>query len=186
MPATIACAVFADDIILVALGPKWVGASTIFRLLAPTILVFGIINPLAWLLQASGLQERSLKIALVLSPLVICSYLIGLSYGPNGVALAFSTVMILWMVPHIYWSLHGTTISVRELLSAAGQPLLSGAIAAIAAVAVVHFTDPMSSHILRLTLGGTVMLAVYAFALLFVLKQSTFYFGLVRALKGAS
>jgi PST family polysaccharide transporter len=186
MPATIACAVFADDIVHVALGPKWAEASTIFRLLAPTILVFGIINPLAWLLQASGRQDRSLKIALVLSPLVICSYLVGLPYGPAGVAFAFSTAMILWMVPHVYWSLHGTTISVRELLSAAGRPLLSGAIAAVAAASIVFFTAPMSSPILRLALGGGVMLAVYAFSLLFVMKQSTFYFGLVRALKGAS
>ena len=116
LPATIACAVFADDIILVTLGPKWTEASTIFRLLAPTILVFGMINPLAWLLKSVGLQARSLKIALVLAPLVICSYLVGLPYGPSGVALAFSTAMVLSMLPLICWCLHGTSISVRELL----------------------------------------------------------------------
>ena len=82
-PATIACAVFADDIVLVMLGPQWTGASTIFRLLAPTILVFGMINPTAWLLQSIGLQERSLKIALVLSPLVVCSYLVGSALWPE-------------------------------------------------------------------------------------------------------
>ena len=186
LPATIACAVFADDIILVTLGPKWTEASTIFRLLAPTILVFGMINPLSWLLLSLGLQERSLKIALVLAPVIICSYLVGLPYGPSGVALAFSTAMVLWLVPHICWCLHGTTISVRELLSAAGRALLSGAVAAIAAASVQHFATPVSSAILRLALGGTVMLAVYILALLFVMKQSTFYFGLLRALKGAS
>jgi O-antigen/teichoic acid export membrane protein len=185
LPATIACAVFADDIILVTLGPKWTEASTIFRLLAPTILVFGMINPLGWLLQSVGLQERSLKIGLVLSPLVICSYLVGLPYGPSGVALAFSTAMVLWLVPHLCWCLHGTTISVRELLSAASRALLAGAVAAIAAASVQHFATPVSSAILRLALGGTVMLAVYAFVLLFVMKQSIFYFGLLRTLKGA-
>ena len=127
-----------------------------------------------------------MKIALVLAPLVICSYLVGLPYGPSGVALAFSTTMVLWLVPHICWCLHGTTISVRELLSAAGRALLSGAVAAIAAASVQHFAAPVSSPILRLALGGTVMLAVYVFALLFVMKQSKFYFGLLRALKGAS
>ena len=186
LPATIACAVFADDIILVTLGPKWTEASTIFRLLAPTILVFGMINPLGWLLSSVGLQERSLKIALVLAPLVICSYLVGLPYGPSGVALAFSTAMVLSMLPLICWCLHGTTISVRELLSAPGRALLSGAAAAIVAVSVQHFATPVSSAILRLALGGTVMLAVYILVLLFVMRESTFYFGLLRALKGAS
>ena len=87
LPTTIFCAVLADDIILVVLGPKWREAASIFRLLAPTILVFGIINPLGWLLQSIGLQERSLKIAFVIAPLVCFAYLIGIPYGPNGVAL---------------------------------------------------------------------------------------------------
>jgi PST family polysaccharide transporter len=186
LPATIACAVFADDIILVILGPKWTEASTIFRLLAPTILIYGMINPLSWLLWAVGLQERSLKVGLVLAPVVICSYLVGLPYGPSGVALAFSTAMVLWSVPHLYWCLHGTTISVHEVLSVAGRVLLSGAIAALAAMSVQNLAAPISSAILRLVLGGTVMLAVYVFALLFVMKQSMLYFGLLRTLRGAS
>ena len=57
-------------------------------------LVFSIINPTGWLFQSIGLQERSLKIGLVLSPLVICSYFVGLPYGPSGVALASSTIMV--------------------------------------------------------------------------------------------
>ena len=186
LPATIACAVFADDIILVALGPKWTEASTIFRLLAPTILVFSIINPTGWLLQSIGLQERSLKIALVLSPLVICSYFVGLPYGPSGVALAFSTTMVLWLVPHIYWTLHGTNISVREFASAAGRALLAGTIAAMAAAIVQHYATPIPSPLLRLALGGTVMMGVYVFLLLFVMKQREFYFDLLRELRRAS
>jgi PST family polysaccharide transporter len=186
LPATIACAVFADDIILVTLGPKWTEASTIFRLLAPTILVFSIINPIGWLLPSIGLQERSLKIAFVLSPLVICSYFVGLPYGPSGVALAFSTTMVLWAVPHIWWTLHGTMISVRELLSTAGQALIAGTVAGIAAAIAQHFATPIPSAVLRLALGGTVMLGVYVFALLFVMKQSIFYSDLLRGLTHAS
>src|SRR4029077_10195374 len=40
LPITIACALFADDIILAILGPKWKEAVVLFRFLAPTILVF--------------------------------------------------------------------------------------------------------------------------------------------------
>lgn len=52
LPLTFVCALFADDIVLVCLGPKWMAAAVIFRLLAPTILVFAIVNPLGWLLPA--------------------------------------------------------------------------------------------------------------------------------------
>ena len=102
LPATIACAVFADDIVLVMLGPKWTEAATIFRLLAPTILVFGMINPTAWLLQSIGTAGAKLENR---AGLVAAGHLLvprGLPYGPNGVALAFSTMMVLWLVPHLY------------------------------------------------------------------------------------
>jgi PST family polysaccharide transporter len=186
LPATIACAVFADDIILITLGSKWTQAATIFRLLAPTVLVYGMINPLSWLLWAVGLQERSLQVALVLAPVVICSYLVGLPYGPNGVALAFSSAMVLWFIPHLLWCLRGTTISVHEILSVAGRVLLCAAVAALAAVSMQDLLTPSSSALARLAWGGTVMFAVYAFALLFVMKQRLFYFSLLRTLRGAS
>ena len=121
---------FADDIILVVLGPKWKDAAVIFRLLTPTILIFGIINPMAWLLYSIGLQVRSLKIALVIAPLVITAYILGLPYGPSGVAFAYSAAMTLWVVPHIVWCLHGTMISPWDLFLAAGRPFLAGIVAA--------------------------------------------------------
>ncbi len=185
LPATIACAVFADDMVHVMLGPQWDQAATMFRLLAPTILVFGMINPMAWLLQATGLQQRSLNIALVMSPLILGSYIIGLPYGPNGVALSFSTMMVLWLMPNLYWCVHGTGIALREVLAAAGRALFSALVAAVAGLIVQHFAAPIPSAILRLALGGTAMLAVYALTLLFVMKQSEFYFDLLRSLKGS-
>src|SRR5215831_5733090 len=126
IPTTIFCALFSDDIIVILLGPKWADAATVFRLLAPTILIFGVINPLYWLLVSIGLHVRSLKQALVIAPLVSCSYLVGFQFGPNGVAFAYSAAMTLWLVPHVIWSTHGTVISVRDLLVAAGRPFLAG------------------------------------------------------------
>jgi hypothetical protein len=111
LPITIASALFANDLILILLGPKWIEAIPIFQLLTPTILVFALINPMWWLLASMGLLGRSLRIALVIAPLVIAAYVIGLPYGPTGVAFAYSAVMTLWLVPHIAWCIHGTMIS---------------------------------------------------------------------------
>ena len=68
IPLTLAAALFADDLILVLLGPKWVDVSPVFRALTPTILVYAMINPLWWLLVPLNLVGRSLRIALVLAP----------------------------------------------------------------------------------------------------------------------
>ena len=52
---------FADDVIRVLPGPKWNAAADIVRLLAPTILVFGIINPVGWLMTPLGAGSAELK-----------------------------------------------------------------------------------------------------------------------------
>lgn len=183
LPTTIFCAVLADDIILLVLGPKWMEGALIFQLLAPTILVFGIINPFAWLLQSSGLQRRSLNLALVIAPLAIASYIIGIPYGPSGVALAYSSAMTLWVIPHVLWSVHGTPVAAKDLLPAIFRPLAAGAAAAIAAGVVQHFAASIPYPLVRLALAGAAMFAVYAWALLFVMKQKEFYFDLLQGLR---
>jgi O-antigen/teichoic acid export membrane protein len=183
VPITIFGAVFADDVVLLVLGPKWSGAGVVFRLLTPTMLVFGMINPLGPLLQSVGLQGRSLRIALAIAPLVLTSYVIGLPYGPSGVALAYSTAMTVWLIPHLAWCLHGTGISLWALLRAAGRPLLSGVTAGVCSLGIQYYSDQLISPIERLSLGGGVMFLVYFAMLLFVLRQRGFYLELLRGLK---
>ena len=186
LPLTIVCALFADDLILVLLGPKWHGAAAVFRLLAPTILIFALINPLGWLLFSLGMVGRSLKIALVIAPLVISGYLIGLPYGPKGVALGYSTVMALWVVPHIAWCVHGTGISFRDIGTVLSRPLFSGLVAAALPFALLFFYGRLLSPLPRLAIGGSLFAGVYLTMLLVVMRQKTFYLDLLRGFRSAS
>jgi O-antigen/teichoic acid export membrane protein len=185
VPITIAGAVFAKDFMLVVLGPKWSATVPIFRLLAPTILIFAMINPLAWLLFSTGLVGRSIKIISVVAPLTITSYFLGLPYGPKGVALAYSAVMTLWVIPHIFWCVHGTIISFRDIMLTVRRPLLSGAVAAVCAAGIQFFFGQSLIPVLRLALGGTVLLGVYLGMLLYVMGQKTFYLDVLRGLRRA-
>ncbi len=186
LPITLAAALFANDLILVLLGPQWHDAAVIFRLLAPTILIFAMINPLGWLLFSLGMVGRSLKIALVLAPIVMTGYIIGLPYGPKGVAFAYSAAMTLWLVPHIAWSVHGTMISLRDIVLVVSRPLLSGIVATVLAFGALSLCGSSLSPLARLGLGGTVLLGAYAGMLLYVMGQKTFYFDLLRGLRKRS
>ncbi len=186
IPISLFSALFADDIVLILLGPKWREAAIIFRLLTPTILIFGMINPFSWLLFAIGLQERSLAIALVIAPLVVAAYFIGLPYGPTGVAFAYSAAMTLWLVPHIVWCLCGTMISPRDLLLPLGRPFISGLVAAAFAVGVQFAFPQLESPFWRLAFGGAVMLGSYMGMLLFVMGQRMFYLELFKELRRTS
>jgi O-antigen/teichoic acid export membrane protein len=110
LPIAFACVLFADDLVLVILGPKWREATTILRLLAPTVVVFSITNPLVWLLASIGRVERCLKMAVVLAPIMITACAAALPHGPEGVAFAYSAVMMVWIVPYILWSVSGTGV----------------------------------------------------------------------------
>ena len=183
IPICISVGLFAPDLISVLLGPKWTDAAPIFRLLAPTILVFALINPIGWLIFSLGMVGRSLKVALVLAPVVICGYIIGLPYGPKGVAFAYSAVMLLWLFPHVAWGLHGTVVSVRDIAVVASKPFVSGIVAGALGFGVRLILPPNLPNLARLVLEGGAVLVVYLGMLLFVMGQKLFYLDILRGFR---
>jgi O-antigen/teichoic acid export membrane protein len=180
MPLTMGCALFAEDIVRVFLGPKWGAAAPVFRWLAPTILAFAFINPFGWLLLATGRAVRSLLIAILIAPLVILGYLAGLRYGANGVAAGFSVMTVLLVVPVIVWSAHGLPITAVDALRAIMRPFLSilaGVATTLAAWSLINLLDP---PLLRLTVASTVLFGVYFLMLWFVMGQKEVYLRLLR------
>jgi O-antigen/teichoic acid export membrane protein len=186
LPITIACALFADDIVFVLLGPKWNDATAIVRLLAPTIVIFAIINPLGWLLYSIGLVARSSKIALAFAPLMILGYIVGLPYGPEGVAFASSAVMTMWVIPHILWCIRGTSISFQDILLALSRPLASGLVAGGLSFGVRLTCGSFVFPLARLVLESSVLLVTFFGLIVFATGQKSLYLDLLRGWKGPS
>jgi PST family polysaccharide transporter len=130
LPVTLACALFAEDVVAVVLGGKWQGVVPIFRLLAPSIMAFAMVNPMGWLLMSLGLVRRSLHMAMAIAPFMILGCVVGLPYGLTGVALGYSVVMLGWIVPAITWAVRGTAISLRDVFSTVTRPLAASVAAA--------------------------------------------------------
>ena len=184
VPLTISCAMFASDIVVVLLGPKWTDATIIFRCLAPTILALALINPVGWLLFARGQIERSLKMAFVIAPLVIASYAIGLAYGPVGVATAFSAMMMTLTVPMILWATHGSPVRPRDLARTASTPLLAALIATAIMLPLMPRIAVLPSFP-RLVAESGVFFASYALLLLYPFKQKSVYMALYQDAAGS-
>jgi PST family polysaccharide transporter len=182
LPIMVACALFADDIVLLLLGPKWQTSTEIVRLLAPTIAVTAVINPMGWLIYSLGLVRRSLKIALVFAPIMVSGCVLGLPHGAAGVAFAYSAVMVLWVVPHVAWCVHGTPVSLRDVAAAVIRPLACAVIAGAVGYAARRMCGDFLSPVPRLVLE-TGALALTFFALLvFVAGQKALYLDLLRGL----
>jgi PST family polysaccharide transporter len=184
IPVTLACGLFAADIVRVLLGPQWDAAVPIFQALAPTILAFALLNPTAYLMHATGRVWRSVKIAFMLTPIVILGYTIGLPYGPVGVALGFSTAMLVVVVPAVQWAKHGTLIRGEDLLRAAIPPLASALAGAGAALAAQAALADLSAFV-RLVIVSAVLFGIHALVLLLVFGQKEAYLDMLRAAGGS-
>jgi hypothetical protein len=95
----------------------------------------------------------------VVTPVLIVSYVLGLTHGPQGVAVGFSIVMVLSIVPVLLWAKHGTPITLKDILRAVA---------------------PSSTSVIIGAVEATILFGTYAFALLFVMNQKPMYAALLR------
>lgn len=175
IPATVCCGIFADEIVLVALGPGWSKAAVILRLLTPGILALSLINPFGWLLIASGRPRRSLNIAFLIAIVVIGGVFLGLKKGPTGIAIAYSVSMLLLTVPIILWAKKDTTIRASDLWSATKASFISGIVAAMMGIWSYLVIKEHLPTLLILFLGSGIIFAVYGGILFFVLGRRDLY-----------
>ena len=182
VPIVICAGDFAPDLVSVLLGPQWQQAAPLVRLLAPTILALALTDPITWLLYSQGMIGRSFRVSTVFAPAVIAGYIFGLPFGPKGVALGYSTAIVLSIVPRIAWGVRGTGISLRDIARAASGPLISGAIAVPVGLGLQLLPEASLSPFLRLLIDSTILLGLYAVVLLYVLGQKAFYFGLLQTI----
>jgi PST family polysaccharide transporter len=174
MPITVASALFADLIVRVLLGPQWGAAVSVFQLLAPTILALALINPMAYLMQATGRMVRSLQIALLIAPVVVIGYALGLPAGADGVAMGFSIAMSVLVVPVVLWATRGTLITAGDLLRTAWPPLASTAVAAVLAYALGQYLGDLNP-LLKISLVSLVLFGVQTMVLYFAMGYGKVY-----------
>src|SRR5262249_23611479 len=119
------------------------------------------------------------------SPIMIIAYLIGLLYGPKGVAAAYSVGMMLWIFPAIAWAVRGTGISFRDILLTVKWPLVSGIVAAARAFAVRTAWTSSASALTPFGLESRLIVVVYLGVVVCVFDQRSFYVKLLRGLIGS-
>ena len=120
---------------------------------------------------------------MVLAPVVIVGYLIGLPHGPKGVAMGYSAMLLIWLVPHVAWCVYATPVSFRDIVVTVGRPLFSGIVAGLVALGLNMTYGSYLSPWLRLVLSASALFGIYLAMLFFVMGQKTFYMGLLQGLR---
>jgi len=180
LPITVACALFANDIVYVVLGPKWTATGPLLRFLAPTVVAFALINPVGWLLFATGQVNRALKMAFVIALALVAACAAGLPFGPAGIAIGFSAAMTALIVPLVVWGLHDSVVPPPEAAQTVKAPVLAALGATVIALPAALWFGSLMPPVARLLCEGTIFAVSYILLLLFPMRQKAFYASLIR------
>jgi hypothetical protein len=92
----------------------------------------------------------------------------------------------LWLIPHILWCVHGTVISLRDVLLTVSGPLFAGLLAGALGFGARLICGSVVSPLLRLVLETNVLFAASFGTLFFVSGERSLYLDLFRGKGGSS
>jgi len=104
----------ADLFVDVLFGDKWSGLAILLIILAPSGMLNSIYTTMGVLYTAKGNTDIQFKLGAIESILTIMGFIIGLSYGVNGVAFAYLIVNTIMLYPILKISWSQIELSVRE------------------------------------------------------------------------
>lgn len=95
----------AEPVVLVLLGRDWQAAAVIFAGLTITAVFRPLSLTCGWLFESGGRGRDSFIASSVLSGLALGAFVIGLPFGPAGVAFAYSLSGLVVQLPFLfYWT----------------------------------------------------------------------------------
>jgi PST family polysaccharide transporter len=103
-PGLVFLIIFAEDAFSILLGPQWAAAVPIFQWLGVAGLSQMMTSTLGWLFLSQGRGGDFFKIGLFSALTTVASFVIGLPWGPLGVAVAYTITYYIALVPATFWS----------------------------------------------------------------------------------
>jgi PST family polysaccharide transporter len=101
---SITLALTGKDIVIILLGEQWENAGNIFQAFAPGIGIMVIYATSGWVHLSLGRADRWFRWGLIRMACATTAILIGLNWGPKGVAIAYSTFLYITLFPALIYA----------------------------------------------------------------------------------
>jgi len=134
--------VAAGPVIILVLGSKWREAAPVFQILVISALGQLLLESTVWLFVGRGQSQRLLKLLVIISPIIIVSFLIGLPFGIKGVALSGSLVLLAILPWILQFAYRGTDLTLPRLGRAIMYPVSLGIAGVFLAELALHLIAP--------------------------------------------
>lgn len=162
LPPFLALSVCADDLVSLLLGDQWAAAAPILRWLLPTGALHVSYVSIGWLMLSSGHADRQFRWELVATPAYLLSFVLGLPWKAEGVAMAYAITNVLLFIPGFAYAIRGTAIRLTDILAALAPGFATSAV--LVGVLIAVFTFWSSNPILNLVVAAIIGLTILATA----------------------
>ena len=156
--------VAAKPVVALVLGPQWKGAAPVFQILAISALAQLLLESTIWLFISQGHSNRLLKLLLMVCPVIVVSFAIGLPFGIEGVALSGSLVLLSILPWILNFSFRGTDLTLRRLGESLLCPLSLSMLGVLVAEIALRLIHPVSILlqllVVALSLAATYLLSI--------------------------
>ena len=164
MPLVIVMGTLSDEIIMILLGEKWLGASPIFRVLAFSALIQPAKNLTGWIFISLGQTNKMMNLSFFTNSLYVLSFSIGLKWGAIGVATCYTIAQYLTFIPILWITYRGTPVNLSDALFVMWKPcVISATLFLVLSISKLMFVD------ITLLARTTLSMAVGLFSVLFLI-----------------
>lgn len=120
--------VCADRIISLVLGQQWLAASEIFKILALAGLIQTVGSTRGLVLLSTGKSRKYLYWGGINAVVTCLAFVIGVPWGPVGVAISYTIANYLLLYPSLYYVFKETPVRVHDFFVGVYKPLLASLI----------------------------------------------------------
>jgi len=162
LPALALLFIMAGDVTLVILGQQWLQMVPIFRVLIIAVFVGSLYRVTKWIYVSAGATQRQFRWSLIHTPIMIIAIAIGVHWGALGVAIGYTTAMVLLSYPAVVFCVGNTPITLRDILSAVWRPAIASIVSAIGVYLVQTGLPALPMVVLDLGWWGLVYALLYS------------------------
>ena len=138
MPLVAFLAVAADQVIGLLLGARWQGAVPIFQALALAAFIQPVASLRGLVILSSGRSRDYLLLGIVNTIVVCAAFVVGLRWGPFGIAIAYCLATYVLLYPTMMLSFRSTSIGMGDVWTSIRQPALTSLAAALVVFVLVR------------------------------------------------
>jgi PST family polysaccharide transporter len=174
----------SNDVVHVLLGQKWAASGDTMRLLALALVPQALCHSTGWLYVSRGKSRAMMVWGLQGWSVLIAGTVVGLQWGPTGVATGYAVAMFVQLWPCLAQACRGTTITLSDLWVETWRPTLAAGMA-VALVLIARERLPLNNEFLRLGFWGAAFAMGYAMFLTWPMRQGRLLLDAFNRLAGA-